>query len=464
MNMLLLAWKNLWNHWRFHICTGVLLFVCYVLLVVGVGLTNGAADSSVQNMADMFGGYFVVSAYTPENPHSNISRELEAQIDAVMKERFPLNYIGFDRIYEGNARVVNMTTMVNAVLPDFLGEADTLAGGSFVQTLEDVGQAKSSGTSTRKTMPARVGGPKSFNVTLVSDSLIPDNIVQCTPNVLLNISMSNGDILMLTNKGSAELKIEMDAPYLLVSPFSVKTSPATARKVLGMQDESYCSELSLLFKWAPPYANVVRALETIAPVSEKGYFKTLPINRVETISMDGIRFMMPDVRAGLDGSLKFTTDNFARFFRNVNEVLEIQRQLSLAGFLLFGLVALSVFVTMYISLDLRCGELATCRIIGARKSRVFWIVAQEHLILSSIVLFLGVFAQIGAALYFKATVFPSDMYVQLLGREGHYIFSPPWWLPLVCGTAILVIPLLGTLPVLLPLLRKSPVQALAEAG
>lgn len=463
MNMMLLAWKNLRNHWRFHICTGVLLLGCYVIPVVGIGLTNGATSSSVQNMADMFGGYFVVSAYTPENLHSNIPQELETQIDTIMKERFPLNYIGFDRIYEGNARVVNMTTASCAAIPDFLEEDDTQQG-LFVQTIEMVGQIVPSGRTAKKVASANVAnGPKSFNVTLVSDSLIPDNLIQCTPNVLLNISLSDGDILMLANKGSAELEIEMHVPYLLVSPFSVKTSPAIAKKVLGMQDETACSKLSLLFKSNPPYLDVVQALETIAPVSEKGYFKTMPINKIETITMDGIRFMMPDVRAGLDGSSKFSTDNFMRFFQNVRTVLDLQRQLSMAGLLLFGLVAFSVFVTMYISIDLRSRELATCRIIGARKIRVFWMVVQEHLFLSSIILFLGIAVQVGAGFFFKMIIFPSDMYVQLLGREGHYVFSPPWWLPVICGLAVIMIPLLGTLPALLPLLKNPPVRALAEA-
>lgn len=462
-----IAYKNLKRHWRFHVCTGILLLACYLLLVLGIGYVRGSGKAGVENLADMYGGWFVVSAYLPETTQSYISDELAQRIDEAMRTRFSGNYQGFERIYEDFAYIVNTTTSSMPALPESMKR--NFGQGALVMTIEGLEEASLSrgGSETNSVQRtegqrAEVQGAKTLGLRMHSNKELQDEYLQCSPKVLDTLGLKSGDVVFASRRYSMDLVVQ---PYPQTSSSSTwvgEISPRTAQLLFGITDNS-SSQISLLFSEYPAYKAVVAALSTVAPVSDADNFDTFPVRaKIAPVSKE-LELFMPDVRIGLSGKiLSGNNDTWNQLISNLSGLVYAQRQIYMTGGLLLIIIFFSVLVTLYISMELRSRELATYRIIGARKGKVFGMVAGEFLLLSMLVLLAGFLIQLGVGFYFSRTTFDNQQ-VRLLGRDGHYVIAPPIWLVPLCAVGVILIPLLGTLPSLLPMLKKSPAQALVHA-
>lgn len=468
MNIYTFAAKNLLRHWKLHVCTGLLLLACYLVPVLGFGLARGAAISGIQNFVEMQGGWFVVSAYLPDSMTSLIENELMVKIDRVMKENFRFSYLGYEKQYEGYANAVNMRNEDSLILPESIQLSEKRP--SLVRATDEMNLTEFSGAMQKELAdinPSVAAGFPYASVWVVSDATLSKGVIQCTPTVLNRIKLEEGNTLFLMCNNSMELQIEALPKSILYAENTVKVSTDTAQQLFLLSDNSHCSKISLLFSSPLPYDKVVKVLREIAPVSEKGIFETFPVNKTERAVVEGLRLVMPDVRIALTASktngIGSDNDNWNILLAKIGNALGLQHQLYIGAGILYLLVFFSVFVTMYVNLSFRSRELATCRIIGARKSKVFWLVVNEHLFLSFFVLCIGIFIQIVFSVYIKNAVFFHDQFVQLLGQDNHYVFHPSAWSLLLCGAGIFVIPLLGALPVLIPMIQMPPMQALTQA-
>ncbi len=457
-----IACRNLKRHWRFHVCTGILLLACYLLLVLGIGYIRGSGEAGVANLADMYGGWFVVSAYLPEASESYISEELSQQIDDAMRAEFPGVYQGFERMYENFAYIVNTTTGSMPVLPERMKQDSSR--GSLVMSIEELVEDSLSREYPEVSSGRQIERPRAMvlGLRMHSNKNLQDGYLQCSQAVLDALELKPSDTVFVSRRTAMDLVVQPSPETSSSAIWVTEVSPRTARSLFDISDNS-SSQISLLFSEYPAYETIVSVLNTIAPVSEADNFDSFPIMaKVAPVSKD-LELFLPDVKIGLSGKrLSGNNNTWNQLVSSLSQLLYMQRLIYTAGGLLLVIIFFSVLVTLYISMELRSRELATYRIIGARKRKVFGIVAGEFLLLSILVLSAGFLIQVGVGLYFSLATFDNPQ-VRLLGRDGHYIISPPLWLMPLCAFGVILIPLLGTLPSLLPMLKKPPVQALVHA-